>query len=74
MKSLLLLPITIAISIAALAEPICNAPKEKWMKQADFKHAIETQGYKVKTLKVTNVWDRFVCVFHWSLVSCVAFR
>ena len=54
MKSLLILPVIIAISTAALAEPTCSAPKDKWMKQADFKNAIETQGYKVKTLKVTN--------------------
>lgn len=54
MKSLLLLPVIIAISTAALAEPTCNAPKDKWMKQADFKHSMEAQGYKIKTLKVTN--------------------
>lgn len=54
MKSLLLLPVIIALSTAALAEPSCNVPKDKWMKQADFKHNMETQGYKVKTLKVTN--------------------
>ena len=54
MKSLLLLPVIFAISTAALAEPTCTAPKDKWMKQADFKHNIEAQGYKVKTLKVTN--------------------
>jgi hypothetical protein len=54
MKSLLLLPVLIAISTAALAEPTCTAAKEKWMAQANFKHVIEAQGYKVKTLKVTN--------------------
>jgi hypothetical protein len=54
MKSLLLLPIIIAISTAAMAEPTCTAAKDKWMTQSDFKHSIETQGYKVKTLKVTN--------------------
>lgn len=54
MKSLTLLPIIIAISTAALAEPTCHAPKEKWMKQADFKQSLEAKGYKVKTLKVTN--------------------
>lgn len=54
MKSLLLLPVIIAISTAAMAEPTCTAPKDKWLKQADFKHNIEAQGYKIKTLKVTN--------------------
>jgi hypothetical protein len=55
MKSLLLLPVIIAISSAALAaEPTCTAPKDKWMKEADFKHTMQQQGYKIKTLKVTN--------------------
>jgi hypothetical protein len=54
MKSLLLLPIIVAMSTAALAEPTCHAPKDKWMTQASFKQSMETQGYKIKTLKVTN--------------------
>ena len=54
MKSLLLLPIIDAISTAALAEPTCHAPKDKWMTQTSFKQNMETQGYKIKTLKVTN--------------------
>ena len=54
MKSLLLLPVLVALSTAALAEPTCTSPKDKWMKQADFKQTMETQGYKIKTLKVTN--------------------
>lgn len=55
MKSLLLLPVILALSTAALAsEPTCNAPKSSWMSEAAFKKSIETQGYKIKTLKVTN--------------------
>lgn len=54
MKSLILLTSLIAISGAAMAEPTCHAPKDKWMSQASFKQSLETQGYKIKTLKVTN--------------------
>ena len=55
MKTWIILPALIAVSTAAMAaEPTCNAPKDKWMKQSDFKQSIEAQGYKVKTLKITN--------------------
>lgn len=54
MKSFFFLPAMLAISTAALAEPTCTATKESWMKQSDFKQRIEAQGYKIKTLKVTN--------------------
>ena len=54
MKSLLVLSALIAISSAAMAEPTCHAAKDKWMNQASFKQSMETQGYKIKTLKVTN--------------------
>lgn len=54
MKSLLVLSALIAVSSAAMAEPTCHAAKDKWMSQASFKKSLETQGYKIKTLKVTN--------------------
>ncbi len=54
MKSLFLLSAIIAISTAALAEPTCTSPKDKWMKQADFQKSIEAQGYKVKKIKMEN--------------------
>lgn len=54
MKSLIVLSTLIAISGAAMAEPTCHAAKDKWMNQASFKQSMETQGYKIKTLKVTN--------------------
>lgn len=54
MKSLLLLTAIIAMSTAALAEPTCTSPKDKWMKQADFQKTIEAQGYKVKKIKMQN--------------------
>jgi len=39
---------------SAMAEPSCNVPKEKWMKEADFKTMAEGQGYKIKTFKVNS--------------------
>ena len=39
---------------AAFAEPKCDVPKEKWMKEADFKAKVEAQGYKIKNFKVTK--------------------
>lgn len=38
----------------AFAEPSCNVPKEKWMKEADFKAKAEGEGYKIKTFKVNG--------------------
>lgn len=42
------------VSTSALAGPTCTAPKETWMKEADFKARVEAQGYKIKTFKVTK--------------------
>lgn len=39
---------------AAFAGPTCNVPKDKWMKEADFKAQIEKQGYQIKTFKVSK--------------------
>ncbi|MDD2545337.1 MAG: PepSY domain-containing protein [Burkholderiaceae bacterium] len=41
-------------STLAFAAPTCNAPKNTWMKEADFKGQLEKQGYQIKTFKVTN--------------------
>jgi hypothetical protein len=46
--------VLITLSSAALASPTCDAPKEKWMKEADFKDKLKQQGYQVKTFKVTK--------------------
>jgi hypothetical protein len=54
MKSIVVLSTFLALSTAAMAEPTCTAPKASWMKEADFRQAMEAQGYKIKTLKVTN--------------------
>lgn len=48
---------TIVIALAAtsaVAGPTCNAPQEKWMKEADFKARLEAQGYQIKTFKVSK--------------------
>lgn len=37
---------------SAFAEPSCNVPKDKWMKEADFRAMVEGQGYKIKTFKL----------------------
>ena len=39
---------------AAFAGPTCKAPKESWMKEADFKAQLEQKGYKIKTFKVSK--------------------
>jgi hypothetical protein len=38
----------------AFAGPSCNVPKERWMKEADFKAQMEKQGYQIKTFKVSK--------------------
>lgn len=47
----------LALTLAAgtaLAGPSCNAPKDKWIKEADFKAQLEGQGYQIKKFKVTS--------------------
>lgn len=44
----------LALAGAAVAGPTCNVPKEKWMKESDFKSNLEKQGYQIKTFKVTK--------------------
>lgn len=38
----------------AFAEPKCDVPKEKWMKEADFKAKAEAEGYTIKKFKVNS--------------------
>ena len=54
MKTLLISALLVAISSAAFAGPTCNVPKDKWMKEADFKAALTAQGYQIKTFKVSK--------------------
>lgn len=39
---------------AAMAGPTCNQPKDKWMKETDFKKGLTDQGYAIKTFKITK--------------------
>lgn len=41
-------------STAAFAGPSCTAPKDKWIKDTEFKAQLEQQGYNIKTFKVTK--------------------
>ena len=54
MNRLLILIAALLTATAATAGPTCKAPKEKWMKEADFKAKLEGEGYKIKTFKVTK--------------------
>lgn len=38
----------------AVAGPTCDVPKDKWMKESDFKAQLENQGYQIKTFKVSK--------------------
>jgi len=56
-KMIAVLPATFAAAVfagAAIAGPNCSAPQDKWMKEADFKSRIESQGYQIKTFKVSK--------------------
>lgn len=51
--------VTLAAALAlaagsAIAGPTCQSPKDKWMKESDFKAQLEQQGYRIKTFKVTS--------------------
>ncbi|TSE20960.1 Peptidase propeptide and YPEB domain protein [Tepidimonas alkaliphilus] len=50
------LGITVALASlgAAWASPQCKAPKEQWMKEADFRAMVEKRGYQIKTFKVSS--------------------
>ena len=54
MNRLLILIAALLTATAATAGPTCKAPKETWMKEADFKARLEGEGYKIKTFKVTK--------------------
>jgi hypothetical protein len=54
MTARLLAVLLLASSTAAMAGPACNAPQDKWMKEADFKKGLEDKGYQIKTFKVSK--------------------
>lgn len=52
MKKILLVSALFLIAASAHAKKNCTTePKEKWMKEEDFKKNIEAQGYKIKKFK-----------------------
>jgi hypothetical protein len=52
MKRSVLFFVLSGISIAAFAKKECTSePKTKWMSEADFKHKVETEGYKISKFK-----------------------
>ncbi len=54
MQSFVLSVFVLAAASSAMASPTCNAPKEKWQPEAAFRQNLESQGYKIKTFKVTK--------------------
>ena len=54
MKKVVLALAIVAATGIAMAGPSCNVPKEKWMKETDFKNGLVSQGYQIKTFKVSN--------------------
>ena len=52
--SLITFTVFSAVAGAALAGPTCNAPQDKWIKEADFKAKVEATGTKIKTFKVSS--------------------
>lgn len=54
MKKLLVSTLLVALTGTVFAGPTCNVPKDKWMKEADFKANLTAQGYQIKTFKVTK--------------------
>ena len=54
MKRTLALVAALFVATAASAGPTCKAPKEQWMKEADFKAKLVEQGYVIKTFKVSK--------------------
>jgi hypothetical protein len=54
MKALIAAATLFTLTSAAIAGPACNVPKDKWMKESDFKAQLESQGYTIKTFKVSS--------------------
>ena len=52
MKSLILTAVMALSSVSAYAKKNCtDQPKDKWMKEADFKKKVEVLGYKINKFK-----------------------
>lgn len=52
MKKLLFVSLALMVGSSAYAKKDCtDAPKEKWMSEADFKKKMEGEGYKIRKFK-----------------------
>lgn len=52
MKLFLMSLLLATVSLSAHAKKNCtDSPKEKWMKEEDFKKKVEAQGYKISKFK-----------------------
>ena len=54
MKKALIVTAFLAMSGAVFANPVCNAPKEKWIKETDIKMGLWKQGYTIKAFTVSQ--------------------
>ncbi len=54
MNSVVLSALMFGMAGTAMASPTCTAPKAQWQPEATFKKDLETQGYQIKTFKVTK--------------------
>jgi hypothetical protein len=52
MKTILAMALLFTMTGVAHAKKSCtDQPKEKWMKEADFKKKVEAEGYKIRKFK-----------------------
>ena len=54
MKSIVTAAALSFCAAAVLAGPTCNVPKDQWMKEADLKARLVSEGYEIKTFKVSK--------------------
>jgi len=54
MQKILVAIFAMTAAASAFAGPSCSVPKDKWMKEGDFKAKIQAQGYNIKTFKVSK--------------------
>ena len=54
MSKLIVAVVATFVAGTAIAGPTCNVPQDKWLKETDFKSRIESQGYQIRTFKVSK--------------------
>ena len=53
-KTIATISMMVLATSAAWAGPKCDAPQDKWMKESDFRKKVESDGYDIKTFKVSS--------------------